>query len=231
VGVTRSATQTELRSRLVEVALRWVEERGVEAVRAREVSAEVGASTQALYTLFGGMPGLIEAAVDEGFVRLAGHVDAVPESDDPVADHLVKGWAYTDWALARPALYRAMFGVTDPSLRRRSPVEATLAAAHLAVGDGRTALDVLVRSVERMIHGGRLRPAEPLPLARQFLSATHGYVLLEIAGAFGGSGDGLATAAELALNLLVGLGDTREEAQRSLLAAAATHERLTEAGP
>jgi AcrR family transcriptional regulator len=224
--VTRSAAQAELRSRLVAAALRALEERGPEALRAREVCAEVGTSTQALYTLFGGMPGLIEVAVGEGFARLAGHVDAAPESDDPVADHLLRGWTYTDWALARPALYRAMFGVTDPSLRQRTPVEATLAATHLATGDGRTALDVLVRSVARMIEGGRLRPAEPLPVARQFLASTHGYVLLEPAGAFGEPGGGLATAAELALNLLVGLGDSREEAERSLVAAMAAHQRL-----
>jgi AcrR family transcriptional regulator len=229
-NVTSSAIRAELRSRLVEVALRGLEERGAEGLRAREICAEVGASTQALYTVFGGMPGLVEAAVGEGFVRFAGHVDAVPETDDPVADHLVKGWAYTDWALARPALYRAMFGVTDPSLRHRTPVEATLAAAHLAVGDGRTALDVLVRSVQRMIDAGRLRPAEAPPIARQFLSATHGYVLLEIGGAFGAQGGGLATMAELALNLLVGLGDSREAAERSLLAAAVAHRALVGPG-
>ena len=224
--MTRSAIQAELRSRLVGVALKGLEERGAEGLRARELCAEVGASTQALYTLFGGMPGLVEAAVGEGFVGLAGHVDAVPETDDAVADHLVKGWSYADWALARPALYRAMFGVTDLSLRHRAPVEATLAAAHLAVGDGRTALDVLVRSVQRMIDAGRLRPAEAPAVARQFLSATHGYVLLEIGGAFGAPGGGLATMAELALNLLVGLGDSREAAERSLLAAAVAHQAL-----
>lgn len=229
--MTRSAIQAELRSRLVGVALRWLEERGAQGLRAREVCAEVGASTQALYTLFGGMPGLVEAAVGEGFVGLAGHVDAVPESDDAVADHLVKGWAYADWALARPGLYRAMFGVTDPSLRHHVPVETTLAAAHLAVGDGRTALDVLVRSVERMIDAGRLRPGEAPAVARQFLSATHGYVLLEIGGAFGTPGSGLATMAELALNLLVGLGDAREAAERSLLAAVAAHQALPGPGP
>ncbi|NMO89364.1 TetR/AcrR family transcriptional regulator [Actinomycetospora sp. TBRC 11914] len=229
--MTRSAVQAELRERLVAVAVRSVADHGVEALRAREVCAEVGTSTQALYTLFGGMPGLIEAAVAAGFVGLAGHVDAVPESDDPVADHLVKGWAYTDWALARPSLYRAMFGVTDPSLRHHVPVETTMAATHLAVGDGRTALDVLVRSVSRMVDAGRLRPAEPLPVARQFLSATHGYVLLELAGAFGEPGGGLATMAELAVTLLVGLGDAREDAERSLLAAVAAHQRLVAGEP
>ena len=36
-------------------------------LRARAVTAEIGASTQALYTLFGGMPGLFEAIVADGF--------------------------------------------------------------------------------------------------------------------------------------------------------------------
>ena len=196
----------------------------MDALRARELSAEVGASTQALYTLFGGMPGLIQAAVGEGFVRLAGHVDAVPESDDVVADHLLRGWAYTDWALANPQLYRVMFGVTDPGLRHHVTVEATLAGTHLAGGEGRTALDVLVRSVERMIDAGRLGPHDSLHVARQFLSATHGYVLLEIAGAFGEPGAGLATAAGMAINLLVGLGDTHAAAARSLLTAVTAHD-------
>jgi hypothetical protein len=81
-----------------------------------------------------------------------------------------------------------------------------------------------------MIDAGRLRPAEAPPIARQFLSATHGYVLLEIGGAFGAQGGGLATMAELALNLLVGLGDSREAAERSLLAAAVAHRALVGPG-
>lgn len=222
--------QAEQRQRLVAVALGRLEQHGVEALRARELSAEIGVSTQALYTLFGGMPGLIEAMVDEGFVRLADHVDAVSETDDPVADHLLRGWTYTDWALAHPQLYRLMFGVTDPGLRHHAPIEATLAGAHLAGGGGRTALDVLVYSVQRMAEAGRIRADDPLAAARQFLSATHGYVLLDIAGAFGPPGSGLATAAELAINLLVGLGDTRAAAERSLLAATAAHEPPTPTG-
>lgn len=229
--VTRSAIQAEQRQRLVAVTLRALEGRGVDGLRARELSAEVGASTQALYTLFGGMPGLIEAAVGEGFARLARHVDRVPETSDVVADHLVRGWAYTDWALAHSQLYRVMSGMTDAAVRHHVTVETTLAGAHLAAGDGRTALDVLVRSTERMIDAGRLGPNDPLHVARQFLSATHGYVLLEIAGAFGEPGAGLATAAAMAVNLLVGLGDTREAADASLLAAVAAHERMASAAP
>ena len=58
--------------------------------------------------------------------------------------------------------------------------------------------------------------------AGQFLSATHGYVLLEIGGAFGQQGEGRQVIAPLAINLMVGLGDSREAAERSLRAALAT---------
>jgi hypothetical protein len=46
-------------------------------------------------------------------------------------------------------------------------------------------------------------------------------VLLEIAGAFGDEGGGLEVMASLAGNLMVGLGDSREAVERSLLAATA----------
>jgi hypothetical protein len=46
-------------------------------------------------------------------------------------------------------------------------------------------------------------------------------VLLEIAGTFGHQGYGLQIIASLASNLMVGLGDSREAVERSLLAATA----------
>ena len=53
----------------------------------------------------------------------------------------------------------------------------------------------------------------------QVLSATHGYVLLQIAGAFGELDAGPLVMGPLGINLMVGLGDTRERAEASLLAA------------
>src|SRR4051812_47992386 len=88
--------RAEQRRRLIEVATRVVEESGPEVLRARAVTAEVGVSTQALYTLFGGMPGLFEAVVAEGFARFAQHVELVPETDDPVADFIGRGWSYSE---------------------------------------------------------------------------------------------------------------------------------------
>lgn len=197
-----------------------LEESGPEALQARKVTAEVGVSTQVIYTLFGGMPGLFEAVGTEGFVRLAQHVAAVPETDDPVADHFAKGWAYGEWALTHPQLYRLMFGLTGADLRaRRGP--KTLLLGAMADPKRQVALDVLVRSINRITESGRIRPIDPLVAAGQFLSATHGYLLLEIVGALSES-DSPQIMGELAINLMVGLGDSRQDAERSFMTTLAS---------
>jgi AcrR family transcriptional regulator len=215
----RGASQADQRARLLEVALRMLEKYGPEALQARKLTAEVGASTQAVYTLFGGMPGLFEAMVADGFVHLARHVEAVPQTDDPVADFFSQGWAYSEWALSRPQLYRLMFGLTGGRLRMHGRLEMTVSGAVAHFPEGQAAADVMVRSLDRVQTAGRIRPGDTVIAAGQFLSATHGYVLLEIGGAFGQQGEGRQVIAPLAINLMVGLGDTREAAERSLRAA------------
>src|SRR5256885_1365310 len=143
----RSSPRDDQRARLLDAAVGMLEESGPEALQARRLTAEVGASTQAIYTLFGGMPGLFEAMVADGFSRFAGHVDAVPETTDPVADFFAKGGAYVDWALAHPRLYRLMFGLTG---RRRAGVEVTATGTLVDFPEGQAGLDVMVRSLERV---------------------------------------------------------------------------------
>lgn len=213
-----ATSQQEQRIRLLAVARAAIEDSGPEALRARAITAEVGASTQALYTHFGGMPGLIEAIVADGFARFAEHVAQVPEGDDAVADFFAKGRAYSEWALAHPHLYRLMFGLTGGGLRRHAGLEMTMSGAVANSPEAQSAVDVLVRSMTRVKESGRIDPIDPVIAAGQFLSATHGFVLLEIAGVFGADGGGLNTALTLAVNLMVGLGDNREAAAASLRA-------------
>jgi AcrR family transcriptional regulator len=218
----RSSSHADQRARLLEVALQLLEDSGPEALQARKLTDEVGTSTQAVYTLFGGMPGLIEAIVADGFVRFAGHVAAVPETDDPVADFFTKGWAFSDWALSHPQLYRLMFGLTGGRLRRHAGLEMTVAGTVTNFPEGQAAADIMVRSLDRVKAAGRIKPVDTVIAAGQFLSATHGYVLLEIGGAFGQQGEGRQVIVPLAINLMVGLGDSREAAERSLQATLAT---------
>jgi AcrR family transcriptional regulator len=218
---TANSPRAERRAQLLDVALRQLEEAGPEGLQARGLTAEIGASTQAIYTLFGGMPGLLEAIVAEGFIRFARHVEAVVETDDPVADHFSRGWAYCDWALAHPQLYRLMFGLTGGGLRVLDGVEMTMAGTLTNFPEGQSAVDVLVRSINRVIESGRVRPVDSIEAAAQFLSATHGYVLLEIAGAFGHAGERPQVLGQLAVNLMIGLGDDPDAVERSLLATIA----------
>ena len=184
MGLMPTRAPTDQRRRLLDVALARVEESGPEVLRARELTAEIGASTQAIYTLFGGMPGLFEAIVADGFTRFAAHVEAVPETDDPVADFFAQGWAFGEWALTHPQLYRLMFGLTGGGLRQHAGLELTVAGAANSSPEAQSAMNVMVRSMERVVASGRIRPVDPVLASGQFLSATHGYLLLAIAGVF-----------------------------------------------
>ena len=76
----------------------------------REVAAEAGTSTRAVYALFGSKAGLVDALGARLFQLLAGAIDALPRTDDPVADVAtasVEGFRRV--ALAHPALYRLVF--------------------------------------------------------------------------------------------------------------------------
>jgi AcrR family transcriptional regulator len=208
------------RQRLLEVATTAVEAQGPEVLSARALTAEIGASTQAIYTLFGGMPGLFEAIVAEAFTRFGRQVDRVRESDDPVADFFAKGWAYTEWALAHPQLYRLMFGLTGGELRRHAGLEVAVAGAVANTPQAQLALDVLVGSMTRVTESRRIDPVDPVIPAGQFLSATHGWALLEIGGAFGEEGGGVGIIRALAVDLMVGLGDERAAAEAARAARA-----------
>jgi AcrR family transcriptional regulator len=222
-----TSSRSDQRARLLEVARRMLEDAGPEALSARGLTAEIGASTQAIYTFFGGMPGLFDALVSDGFVRLARHVEAVPQTDDPVADFFAGGRAYCDWALANPQCYRLMFGLTKGlDVGRGLRMSATGTLANFP--EGQAAAEIMVRSLRRVVEAGRIRRVDPLLVAGQFLSATHGYVLLEIAGSFDEE-HGEQIIAALGINLMVGLGDDREAAERSLLAVASAAPALSSA--
>jgi hypothetical protein len=84
-----------------------------------------------------------------------------------------------------------------------------------------------VRSMDRVVSSGRIRPVDPVLASGQFLSATHGYVLLAIAGVFTAS-DGLHVARSTGVNLMVGLGDSPDAAGGSMSAALSS--RSTDSG-
>ena len=110
-----------VRTALVEMAAEMLA--GREPVSARVLAERTGTSTTAVYTHFGGMPGLWRAVRQEGFTRLAGGLAAVPRTADPVHDLAALGATYVAFACGHPFLYRAMFDAAadleDRGRRRR----------------------------------------------------------------------------------------------------------------
>jgi AcrR family transcriptional regulator len=201
------------RERLVEAGTLLLERDGPEALRARKVAAEIGASTMAVYTHFGGMNGLLEAIIAASFERFGEALASAPTTDDPVADFFAMGYAYREFALANPQRYRLMFGLASPQLLLAPTAEMSVAAA---------AFDQLVNAVERIVASGRIRDDNVDDLAGRVWSIVHGVVLLEIVGTFGHDGRALThILGPMTVDMFVGMGDDRERTDNSMSRAIA----------
>jgi AcrR family transcriptional regulator len=203
------------RGRLLAAALRLLAAGGPETLQARRLAAEVGTSTMAVYTHFGGMGQLITEVVREGYIWFGRHLAEIPRSDDPVADLLALGMAYRDSAVENPQLYRLMFGTTAP-VGLRVGVDLTVAAAADGLPEARAAFGQLVSLVTRVMEAsGGPHQENSGAAAFQLWSAVHGYVLLEIAGFFRGNDQAVDRfLLPLLAKLAAGIGASPEHAAR-----------------
>ena len=113
-----------LRLGILDAAGRLLVEEGPQALSMRRVAREVNASTQVLYTMFGGKDGLANELFLEGFERLAGAHGAARRSEDPLRHLYDRAEVYFENALANPNYYRVMFSDAIPGFK---PSEETLA--------------------------------------------------------------------------------------------------------
>lgn len=193
-----------LRPALIEAAAQLIATEGAGALTLRRVAEEVGTSTMAIYTHFGGMPALRRAVRAEGFARLAEHVPLSHHTSDPVADLVLMGVGYNENAMSNPHLYRAMF--MEP------PLDEADADAYAA------AFEPLADAIRRCIDAGRFAPSDAVQLANQFWSIGHGAYSWQLAGVFSPE-EALRCASTGLLSLFVGWGDDRDAARRSLIEA------------
>lgn len=141
---------------------------GREPVTVRALAQSAGTSTMAVYTHFGGLPGLWRAVRQEGFIRLSHRLQQVQTSADPVRDLAALGAAYLANAVANQYLYRAMFDAA-----------ADLEDPHVADAGFR----LLVAAAERARAAGRFSAdTDPHAVALQFWSAGHGLLMLVLSG-------------------------------------------------
>jgi AcrR family transcriptional regulator len=164
---TSSSPPVSLRSALIDAAARLIATEGAPALTLRRVADEVGTSTMAIYTHFGGMPELRRAVRREGFARLAAQLADVGGTADPVADLGMLGRAYYENAIGDPHLYRVTF------------MEQSLDADDAAVGT--EAFKSLAAGVERCIVAGRFDAGNASQLAMEFWAIGHGVITLQLA--------------------------------------------------
>lgn len=181
--------QDARRRAVVESAARLLAEEGPHALSLRRVAADVGGSTQLVYTLFGGKPGLADALYAEGFRRLGARMAAAVEQAPPGdPQQLVDlGLAYRSFALQEPAFFSVMFGRAIPGF---TPPRHTRA-------DGRErTFGHVVTAAQHCLDAGELHAADAVTLARLCWATAHGVASLEANGLLAGDDpDGFAVGA------------------------------------
>ncbi len=164
----------DLRDRLVDAAAHLLATEGPAGLSTRQIAAQVGVSTTAIYRLWGSKPQLVRALFVEGFRRLAVHLAEVDATDDPLADLRALGLAYHQNAVENPELYGVMFSCPVPGFE---PDGADSAFAL-------STLDVLITAVARAVDAGLLA-GPPDDVARRLWAVNHGVTSLEIQGLLG----------------------------------------------
>lgn len=213
------------KTQIIDAGIRILERDGLPALSARRLATETGTSTMAVYTHFGGMTGVIDAIARTAFARFTQALTEVPQTDDPVADFIVIGIRYREFALAHPQRYQMMFGTSAESLNRHHADLTTTGTASSRAEFG-VSFDALLDAVARMIEAGRIRDDGVSVIAGRLWSIAHGAVLLEIAGFFGHEDHGLSQIlAPTIFDTLVGLGDERDRIEKSLTVALAQLDR------
>ena len=197
----RTADPT-VRTMLVEAAARVLAEEGPAALTSRRLAAEIGSSTMAVFSRFQSMAEIRWAVREEGFVRLNARLDALPASDDPVADLAAAGVVFFASGVANPHLYRAMF-------LDRPPQDDNLGAA---------TFERLVALVGRCVIAGRFPAAQKslVPVwAAQLWSMRHGMVTMSVAELLPDE-QARFVLDDMTFRLLVGYGDDPARARRSI---------------
>jgi AcrR family transcriptional regulator len=171
--VPRPATYDQAtREALLLGAGRILAEEGATALTMRRLAAEVGATTSAIYALFGSKQEVVRAMFRAGFEGLAGRLAEVDE-EDPIGRLRALAAGYRRAALDRPHLYQVMFACPVPEFVPTDE-DAAFAASTLMT---------LRAAVVAALDAGAIRPGDADVLTVGLWAVMHGLVSLELGGA------------------------------------------------
>lgn len=167
---------------------------GVAGLSARRLAEAAGTTTRAIYSLFGGMEGLLRSLFREGFRALTVDLDGLLPTDDPMADLVAAGAVgFRGWALKRPDLFRLVFQDSLPEITSDDS------------DAGREAFGRLVARVGRCVDAGLLPAGHEAEVALSVHALCEGMASLELRGRFPMTADVAPEAAwRRALEALVG---------------------------
>ena len=160
-----------MRDRVLRVAHELLDTAGPDALSLRKIADLAGTSTQAVYTQFGGKPGLADAMYRAGYQRLAHELSALPEIADPIERMRALALTYRSVALANPEHYKLMTGRPIPEY---DPPRDSLQFAA-------STMEPLVNAIRAACESGVL-DGDPRTVAMRLWAAGHGRVSLELHG-------------------------------------------------
>jgi AcrR family transcriptional regulator len=200
----------DVRRLLLDEAARVLAEQGPAALSARRLVKEVGASTMAVYTHFGSMPGLVREVMREGFERFRARAQGLERGRDPVAELAGLCRIYQEFARAESDVYAVMFG------------GSALAGFELSDDDRRMGTFMMRfprDAILRCVGTGRFRAdADPDLLVRQLFGSMHGIAQLTRAGYIMGDHTPDEVLAGTLRDFAVAAGDSPDAAAASVAA-------------
>jgi AcrR family transcriptional regulator len=189
----------QLRQQVLQAAVDMLTSDGVTGFTTRNVAAEAGTSTPAVYELFGDKAGLVREMFFEAFRMLYRRLDALAATDDPGADLSAVIPVLRTFAHDNPGLALLMFSRPFAEFEP-GPSERQAGAA---------VREFIVARVRRCVDAGIIS-GDPVDIAHILLAIAQGLIAQETAGWLGSSSTSmnrrwsLATAA-----LLTGLSPAR----------------------
>lgn len=159
---SRAELREDLRAALLAAAARLISEEGLGALALRRLAERVNVSTKAVYTLFGGKEGLMEALYVHAFDGIASFEPEILNIASPQRRILELLRSYRRYALARPDLYAVMFGDAamglSPSAESRRHAWNTTRPMRQALRECRPGMtaeeaDFIMRALWSAVHG------------------------------------------------------------------------------
>lgn len=162
----------DFRERLCAAAERLFAEKGPDAVTMRQLAAELGVSPMTPYRYFQDKDDILAAVRTNGFNQFAEALEAARgNAKSARAKAAAVGDAYVRFAFEHPHTYKLMFDLNQPI----GDDHPELAEA------GRRAHETMSAWVKDQVEAGEMA-GDPEHIGAMFWAATHGVVVLEMAG-------------------------------------------------